>query len=251
MSVATGVGIISGINWENMIQQISTANSKPITIMQKKIAIDNSKTQAFDSLSIDLSSLRNQMNNLSKNLSKSTDEEKIAQVNLEVNALKNNFNKLTSNLSGLTSYNAKTKSASILFADSTARSIKYKLSKSIESLSSIGLSIQTDGSLKLDSAKLESAIKNDLSGTISVLSKAAESIDKSLLPFVSEIDVRKQNIAKSISDSNEQIDKLQSRIDVRAEQMRKKFRSLESILAKYQGIGDYVTNSLNRVNNVQ
>jgi len=90
-------------------------------------------------------------------------------ISTAVNDFVKAYNDLNKTISGLTSYNAETKKGGILQGDASVRSIQSQMRKQISavvegtgtklnSLSQVGISFQQDGSLKVDSTKLNKAI---------------------------------------------------------------------------------------------
>lgn len=104
------------------------------------------------------------------------------------------YNDVNKTLKDLSSYNADTKQAAVLNGDSTVRSIQAQLRGVLNSaishaggglttLSEIGVSFQKDGTLALDSAKLQTAI-DDPNKDISTLFAAVGKPTDSLVSFV-------------------------------------------------------------------
>lgn len=90
-------------------------------------------------------------------------------VEKNINAFIKSYNELNTTLKSLTSYDADTKTAGPLIGDSTVRTVQSAVQKllvsppaglggSLTNLSQIGVSLQSDGSLALDSAKLKKAM---------------------------------------------------------------------------------------------
>jgi len=91
------------------------------------------------------------------------------QVTSSVNAFVKVYNELNKTLSDLSAYNAGTKQGAILNGDATIRSLQSQIRSTLNSaltglvgsytmLSQIGVSVQKDGTLAVDAAKLQSAI---------------------------------------------------------------------------------------------
>ncbi|HTN67763.1 MAG TPA: flagellar filament capping protein FliD [Burkholderiaceae bacterium] len=107
-----------------------------------------------------------------------------------VSAFVKSYNELTATLKSLTAYNADTKIGGPLLGDSTVRAIQNELSKMITSpatglsgsltnLPQIGVSLQKDGTLALDSAKLQKAMDNnfnDIGKLFAVTGTASDSL---------------------------------------------------------------------------
>jgi flagellar hook-associated protein 2 len=105
------------------------------------------------------------------------------------------YNDSTKALNDLSAYDAATKQAAILQGDSAVRSIQSALRSTLSSalvtagggmttLSDIGVAFQSDGTLKLDSSKLQ-AVVDDPNKDISTLFAAVGKPTDSLLSFVS------------------------------------------------------------------
>jgi len=100
------------------------------------------------------------------------------------------YNDLNSTLSGLTAYDAKTKQAGVLQGDSSILSLQRQLRSILTSnitglngsyklLSDIGVSYQLDGTLALDSSKLQTAINSnfkDIAGLFAAVGKTTDSL---------------------------------------------------------------------------
>ncbi|MFA7240747.1 MAG: flagellar filament capping protein FliD [Sulfuricellaceae bacterium] len=113
-----------------------------------------------------------------------------ASVTSSVNALVTAYNSLNKTLADLTAYDPKTKAAGPLLGDSTVLSIQSRIrrmlstpltnpSGSFSSLGQIGVSFQKDGSLAVDSGKLQSAINtnfSDIAGLFATNGKASDSL---------------------------------------------------------------------------
>ena len=103
------------------------------------------------------------------------------------------FNVLLESLDKLSHYDPDSGSAGALLGDSAIRGIEFKirnilgdavsgLSGGVVSLADIGISTQKDGTLKLDSAKLESAVSADPNAVARLFSESGNSSD-SLIRF--------------------------------------------------------------------
>jgi flagellar hook-associated protein 2 len=114
-----------------------------------------------------------------------------ASVTSAISAFVKAYNDTNTTLKNFTSYNATTKQAGILLGDSATRSIQNQMrstlssalgglgSSSLTTLSQVGISFQKDGSLALDTAKLNSAISsnfNDIAGLFATVGKPTDSL---------------------------------------------------------------------------
>ena len=130
-------------------------------------------------MSLDLSTTGSTTLTVSQNKSAVTDA---------INGFVKAYNDLNKTISGLSSYNADTKTGGVLQGDSAVRSIQTQLRRalgtkvegldsSLSNLSQIGVSFQKDGSLALDSAKLNNAMSSnfsDISGLFAAVGAASD-----------------------------------------------------------------------------
>ncbi|MES2935511.1 MAG: flagellar filament capping protein FliD [Pseudomonadota bacterium] len=107
-----------------------------------------------------------------------------------VNAFVKAYNDINQNLKDAGAYNADTKSAAILNGESTVRNIQSQLrgiltapvqggASAFTLLSQVGVTVQKDGSLKVDNTKLQSAISNnfnDIAGVFASVGKSSDSL---------------------------------------------------------------------------
>ena len=113
-----------------------------------------------------------------------------ASVQSGINAFVKGFNDLNGVLNNLSSYNADTKQAGALLGDPTVTTIQSQMRKmlsssitglggSLTTLSQIGVAFQKDGSLAVDSTKLQSAITNnftDIAGLLATIGKTTDNM---------------------------------------------------------------------------
>lgn len=143
----------------------------------------NSVTEAIQGTTINLSKVGSTTLSLSSNTS---------GVQSAINGFVKGYNDLQSTLQSLTGYDASAKKGGILLGDATARGIQDQirttlsaavngLGGSLTSLSSIGVSFQKDGTLAVDSGKLQTALStnySDVSGLFASIGKASDSLVK-------------------------------------------------------------------------
>lgn len=107
-----------------------------------------------------------------------------------VNAFVKAYNDLNKAIKDATSYNAETKKAGPLLGESSVQSLQSQvrrqlstsitgLSGELTTLSQVGISFQKDGTISLDSGKLDKAIKNnpaDIAGLFAAVGKSSDSL---------------------------------------------------------------------------
>jgi flagellar hook-associated protein 2 len=176
------------------------------------------------------------------------------------------FNDLATTIRNLTAYNKTTNKASALTGDPTIRAISSQLrgiantaglgGGSPGSLSEIGVSFQTDGSLKVDSAKLDTALKTQLSGVTSLLtgtSGVGARFDKaldSILDAGGTIEARTQGLDKQLKSITTERETVIARLDKLETSYRTRFASLDSLVARLKSDGDYLLAQLKNTSQI-
>lgn len=136
-------------------------------------------SDAIQGVSLDISSLGSSTLTIAKDTTSVSDS---------INAFVKAYNTLNSTIAGLTSYNADTKTSGALQGDSSVRSIQTQLRRQLSTtveglggkltnLSQVGISFQKDGSLAVDSTKLNNAITNnfsDIGGLFAAMGSASD-----------------------------------------------------------------------------
>lgn len=198
-----------------------------------------------------------------------------SMISTQLKAFVDAYNQLASAISSTTSYNADTKTAGALQGDSTIRSLQNQLrsfiggafgdgSNTTETLSGLGIAIQKDGTLALDSIKLNKAVTNDLDGVIEFLG-AFDQTTSSIAPEASKdgfayrleqlakgfladdglIDAKLDGLNKTVKDLEKQYERYESRLEQVEKRYRAQFTAMDTAVANMQNLGTYVTQLLN------
>ena len=112
-----------------------------------------------------------------------------------VNSLISSYNNLNSTIAQLTAYNATTKQGGPLLGDPTIRALQNQIrnifnstvngsSSSLSNLTQVGITLNSDGSLSLNSSKLQSAMSSNFSGVGAMFSSIGTTTD-SLTSYIS------------------------------------------------------------------
>jgi len=167
-----------------------TSGAQDTKLTMNGIEVSSASTTVEDAIqgvSLDVASLGDTTLTVSKNTTAVTEA---------VNAFVKAYNDLNKTISSLTSYNADTKTGAALQGDSAVRSIQSQLRRQLgttveglggklTTLSQVGIAFQKDGSLAVDSTKLNNAIANnfsDIGGLFAAMGSASDgaiSFDKS------------------------------------------------------------------------
>lgn len=173
----------------NLTQTVAASNA---TLVIDGISISKASNQITDAIEgVTFNLLKaNAGTTTSLNLSRDT-----ASVQSTVSSFVKAFNDLNKTIVDLSKYDASTKQASILTGDSTVRSIQTQLRNVMSNplttaggglsiLTEVGISFQTDGTLKLDPSKL-SSVMSDPTKDVSTLFASVGKTSDSLVSFVS------------------------------------------------------------------
>ncbi len=182
-----------------------------------------------------------------------------------VNAFVKAYNDAIGSIKTMTAYDAANKKASVLTGDSTARSIQSQLSNlvstavsgiagGISRLSDIGITVQKDGALAVDSSKLSAAIADpgkDVAALFSQTATGNEGIAVRLGTMLDGIVGTSGLIASRTDGINASIKDLQRRADalnLRLEQIEKRYRAqfsrLDTLIASMNQTSTYLTQQL-------
>jgi flagellar hook-associated protein 2 len=198
----------------------------------------------------------------------------VAQDSASITSAITNFATAYSALSTLlttdTKYDSATKTAGPLQADSTAVSIQRQLrnllgasstaSSAFSTLSQAGLEIQADGTLKVNSSKLTSAMGN-LSQLKSLFANAdpthatqdgfaqsMRTLADSMLSTDGLLTSRSAGLATSLADNEKQQDTMNDRLKVTEARLRAQYTALDTKMASLTTLSTYITQQIENWN---
>jgi len=169
---------------KNMVETLAAKNS---TVVVDGITISSSTNQV--STAIQGVTLNLAKTNVGSPTTVTTSRD-TGSVTSAVEGFVKSYNDLAKTIKDLTSYDTKTKVAGTLLGDSVVRSVQSQIRGVLNTairdlngenttLSSIGVSFQKDGSLKLDSGKLSAAVNSDstrVAGLFAAVGKAEDGL---------------------------------------------------------------------------
>ena len=176
-----------------------------------------------------------------------------------VSALVKAFNEVSVTATSLGSYDKTTKVAGVLNGDATLRSAQNILRSVIgtipselsgttqQHLSDIGVSMQKDGTLALDSNKLNKAISSDLAGVANLVAaygKAFKTATDGLVGTTGTIAARTDGINTSVAAIGKQRSIVNARLVVIEERYRKQFTALDTLMSNMTSTSNYLTTQL-------
>jgi flagellar hook-associated protein 2 len=177
----------------------------------------------------------------------------------------NAYNSLNTSLKSLGAYNATTKTAAVLNGDSTLRSVQSQVRNAIGSvpaslsgaayktLSDIGIAFQSDGSLKIDSAKFDKAASANFSATAAVIGafgSTMKTTTTNLLASNGVIASRTDGLNSSIKSIGNQIDAYETRLTAIEKTYRSKFTALDTAMTSMTTTSSYLSQQLSILSNM-
>ena len=166
------------------------------------------------------------------------------------------YNALASQIKSRSAYGNATTPAGVLAGDGTLRFMQNQLrsifntaaSGTLTRLTDVGVSFQADGTLGLDSSKLDSAMANNFSDVTNLFSSATGYTtrlgtwaDSALSLSVGLIDTRTKNLNTSIQNYNDQISKLELRMTALQKQYTTTYTNLNMMLSSMDKTSAYLT----------
>jgi flagellar hook-associated protein 2 len=177
-----------------------------------------------------------------------TDAELVKTVEEVVTA----YNALRTDLGKLTEFDAEAATVGLLFGSNEALQIDSRLSQTLtarffgaggfQSLESVGLSVNEDGTLELDKTKLKEAFESDPEGLQNFLTDADNGVVVKLNATIerlageenSLLAARSDSLKDSIEANSDRLEKLSLQLERQQERLYLQFYQLESVIAKLQ-----------------
>jgi len=178
----------------------------------------------------------------------------------KVQAMVSAYNTVVSQVHTTAGYGTMEASVASLSGDSTLRSLTDALSRTIlntvstgtkyETLGSLGISLQKDGSLSLDGAKLSKAVSSDPTSVVSVL--AGSGSNKGVMDLLSDVAKlfdqagsgvlanKVESMNRQVSVWNKNIDREQARIDNYASMLQEQFSAMTTSITSSESMGKYL-----------
>lgn len=204
----------------------------------------NSISTAIDGLTINLVTTGESTLTVANDGSKATSA---------LNNLVNTYNSFVGIYQNLTKYNATSGSAGAMIGDATLNSIQSTLSRIVgdtangSTLASIGISLQVDGTLKLDSNQLTKALSDGGKAAGRLFGGAdgfAAKLNGHLEQWVGSTGVianRTTSISQQLKDLNNQQNMLNMRMDSLTARYQAQFTALDALMSKLNNTSSYLT----------
>ncbi|MCM8596749.1 flagellar filament capping protein FliD [Accumulibacter sp.] len=182
-----------------------------------------------------------------------------SSLNSGVSALVKAFNDFQATASSLGSYDATSRKAAALTGDSTLRTVQNSLraalgnvpselsGAALQRLSDVGVSVQKDGRLSVDSTKLSAAISDNLpavAALVAAYGRAIRSAADGLVGTSGLIAARTEGINASIRGLGSQSAALSTRLDAIEARYRRQFTSLDTLISGMTKTSNFLAQQL-------
>lgn len=165
------------------------------------------------------------------------------------------YNAMNTALKSTSAYNATSKTAAALTGDAMVRGLQQQLrsqfSTNINGLKDMGVTMAADGSLTLDTGKMETAIGKDpdavarLFGKDGAIGKPMDTLIKSNLDKeTGTLTQRTNSLNKQIKDLESRLDALDARMEKVSDRYTKQFTAMETLVTQMQTTSDSLTQAL-------
>ena len=171
------------------------------------------------------------------------------------------FNQLAATMAGLRAYNPDTRVSGALLGDALLRSVESEIRRTVsdtvsaapeglQSLSMIGIKTNSDGTLKLDEAKLASALASDfdaigkLFGGEGGIGNRLNEVVQKYLDDDAALVKRAESLQKSKREITARTEALDARMEIVHRRYLKQFTALDTLLTQMQSTSSYLLQQL-------
>lgn len=258
VSSSGGDGGLAALNYDpaatsgNGFTLVDKAQNALFTIDGMDGSSDSNTVSAIDGVTLNLLTTGTTTVNVTSDMSAAT-----SAVNTFVNA----YNSFATVYKNLTAYDKTSGSSGALLGDATLNSIKSTLTNILgtpangTSLSQLGISFQLDGTIKVDSDKLTTALGSD-GGAVKQLFTGDKGLGASLKTPLSNwigtqgiLVTRTTNLNKQLSDLTDRQTDLDNRMDALTQRYTTQFTALDTLLTKLNSTSSYLQQQFDAMNN--
>lgn len=179
------------------------------------------------------------------------------------------YNALQGTAKSLTTYDADTQTGAALVGDSTLRNLMNRVrevlttpqasgTNEVKVLNEIGVSFQKDGTLLVDSTKLDKALESNLAGVSKLFASATgstsgygkqlDSLVDSLTKTGGSLRVASDGVTETIKELDEQYDAMQTRVDATMARYRAQFTQLDVLMSSMNSTLTYLSQQFEAMN---
>ena len=169
------------------------------------------------------------------------------------------------------SYDSDSETAGVLLGDATTKSMRNRLNtmvtgtvsgvESFSRLADLGIALNTEGQLEVDSSTLNNALEDHFDDVLQFFTQSTEGSEGFAVRMTDALDAilsstqgtlvaRTDGIQNSIDGIEDQVERLEMRVLAWESRTRAQFNMLEVLLAEYQTTGDYLSQQIGSLQNL-
>ena len=194
-----------------------------------------------------------------------------SEIASKINSFVSAYNNVLDFISSAQNYNVESETAGVLMGDATTNNIRKNLDRmltgtvsdveSFSRLSDFGIALNDEGRLEVDSSILNNVLDDDFDNVIKFFTQTTEgsegfaarmvdTLDAILDSTGGSLDARTDGIQNSIEDIHDQVERIEMRNLAWETRTRAQFNALELLLAGYQNTGNFLTQQLTGMQNL-
>lgn len=247
------VSITGSTGWEGFNFRPSSASADTNSWVSQQAATSASVDVNGLTITSQSNTISDAVSGLSINLLKASSagttinvtQDNTSSITSALNAFVTAYNTAASSMKSMGAYNATTKVAGALQGDAVLRSAQAQVSRlvtakygtgDLQTLSDLGISLQKDGTLKLDSTKLNKAIENDFAAVSEMVSAVGTGFKtglNSLIDSSGSVTSATESANRLVKELQKRQEAMQDRLDKIEERYVKQFSALDTMIAGF------------------
>ena len=247
------ISITGSTGWEGFNFRPSSASADTNSWVSQQAATSASVDVNGLTITSQSNTISDAVSGLSINLLKASSagttinvtQDNTSSITSALNAFVTAYNTAASSMKSMGAYNATTKVAGALQGDAVLRSAQAQVSRlvtakygsgDVQTLSDLGISLQKDGTLKLDSTKLNKAIENDFAAVSEMVSAVGTGFKtglNSLIDSTGSVTSASESANRMVKELQKRQAAMQDRLDKIEERYVKQFSALDTMIAGF------------------
>lgn len=247
------ISITGSTGWEGFNFRPSSASADTNSWVSQQAATSASVDVNGLTITSQSNTISDAVSGLSINLLKASSagttinvtQDNTSSITSALNAFVTAYNTAASSMKSMGAYNATTKVAGALQGDAVLRSAQAQVSRlvtakygtgDLQTLSDLGISLQKDGTLKLDSTKLNKAIENDFAAVSEMVSAVGTGFKtglNSLINSSGSVTSATESANRLVKELQKRQEAMQDRLDKIEERYVKQFSALDTMIAGF------------------
>ena len=244
------------------LTQINPATDAEVYIDgQKVLSASNTVTDAIQGVTI------NVLKEDSGNTHSLTVARDTATVKSNIELFVSNYNSTITYINGITAYDAETGSVGVLLGDSTIRGFSNQIrtqindtvtgiSGSYTTLVDLGITSNSDGTLKIDDSVLDAALSTNMDDVAELFSSTngvATKLDSIIDEYIKAdglLDSKTSGLNDTVDDINDDLEDLQLQLQALEERLLAQFSALDILMTQLNQTSSFLTQQFEQISNI-